>query len=128
MSMLLSASELDQMRDTVEQHALPDLADVQRKTDASDEMGGRTETWGTVQRSVPCRISQPGGNTPGLSMIGKVIADRAGNRPVFVASLPAEADVNDGDRLVVNGDTFDVLMIVNGSWEIARRAMVIRLE
>ena len=128
MSFTLSSSELEGMRELVSSQALPDLTEVQRATTTSDGMGGQTETWATRYRNVACRLAQPSGGEPGMTMIGKAIADRAGNRPVFVASLTAGVDVQDGDRLIVGGETYEVLMIVNGSWEISRRAMVIRLE
>jgi len=121
---MISAVELEAMRQTVVDQALPDLADIQRPSKAADGVGGRTTTWDTIEEGVACRLSHPTGGTPGSTTLGQLIAERLGNRVLFVASLAAETDVQDGDRLVVSGRTYEILRVVNGSWEIARRAMV----
>lgn len=124
---MLTATELADMRQAILE-ALPDTGQVTRPTRAADGLGGQTVTYTTAIAAVACRLSLPTGGTPGISQLGKEIAERLGNRTIFVASFPYNTDVRDGDRLAVNGKTYEVLAIINGSWEIARRAMVARVD
>jgi hypothetical protein len=125
---MISSTEIDAMRQAVEDEALPDTGLIQRATSVSDGMGGQTKTWATVIASVDCRVSMPTAGTPGLSLLGQQFGDRIANRDVLVASFPALTDVRDGDRLVVGGRTYELLNVFGGSWEIARRAMVVLVE
>ncbi len=121
---MISQAELDAMRDAVEADALPDTAQVKRFASTGDGIGGRTKTPTTVASALPCRLSLPTGGNPGLTMMGQTIAERLGNRVLMIATFAANSDVQDNDQIVVGGRTYEVLMIINGSWEIARRAMV----
>lgn len=122
---MIGMDELSAMRQAVI-HALPDSAEVQRATALSDGLGGQTIVWITVT-TLPCRLSLPTSGTPGITMLGQMLGERIANRVVFVASFLASSDVRAGDRIIVDGRNYEVLSVINGSWEIARRAIVVEV-
>ena len=113
---LLSAAQLTSMRATADL-ALPDSAVLSRATLASDGMGGYTETWATVE----CRLGPPG-NARLDQWQEKIM-----NRAVFILSVPDDTDIQSQDRASVAGATYEVLGLLDGSWEITSRAVVVRL-
>lgn len=122
---MIGTDELSAMRQAVI-HALPDSAEVRRASATSDGLGGQDIAWTTIA-TLSCRLSLPTAGVPGMSMLGQMLGERIANRVIFVASFPANSDVRDGDRIIVDGRTYEVLSVINGSWEIARRAIVVEV-
>lgn len=113
---MLTADELAAMRATVED-ALPDTAQVQRRTLVSDGAGGYTESWSTVA-TVACRVAR-GGQLPQE----RVIAERLTTTSIWTLTLPALTDVTAADRIVVASRTFEVVDVGARSDEVARRVV-----
>jgi head-tail adaptor len=103
---MLSAADLAAMRATLTE-SLPDTAQVQRATRASDGMGGFTETWTTVA-TVPCRLA-PSDITP----VEQVVAERVTDRVLWTITLPAQTDVTAADRIVVGARVFEVVGVLS---------------
>ena len=99
--MSLTAADLAYMRNTVAQ-TLTDTAVVYRWTFATDSAGGDESTWaavGTVSAFVP-----PGGKQAEVEIGGKVTM-----RQVFRVYVSHGSTVNATDRLVVGGNTYEVV-------------------
>lgn len=106
--------------------ALPDTCAVQRATMASNSAGGRTPTWATVSgmSAVACRYAPAGGQGEPATPTGV----RAVSEWVFTFSATLAADaIKQGDRLVVNGRTFEVIGGGSHSYEAARRIQVVEV-
>lgn len=116
---LLSAAQIASMKTTADL-ALPDTAVISRATLASDSMGGYTETWATVA-TVACRLDPPG-NARLDQWQEKIM-----NRAVFILSTPASTDIRSQDRATISGSVYEVLGLMDASWEITSRAVVVRL-
>lgn len=116
---LLSAAQLTSMRATADL-ALPDSAVLSRATLTSDGMGGYTESWATTA-TVACRLDPPG-NARLDQWQEKIM-----NRAAFILSVPDDTDIQSQDRASVSGSTYEVLGLLDASWEITSRAVVVKL-
>lgn len=116
---LLSDAQLAAMRSTADL-ALPDSAVISRATLASDLMGGYTETWATTA-TVACRLDPPG-NARLDQWQEKIM-----NRAVFILNLPSTTGIQSQDRATISGGVYEVLGLMDGSWEITSRAVVVKL-
>jgi hypothetical protein len=115
---MLTDAELVGMRATMSE-ALPDTCTIQRKTIASDGGGGTSATWATHVADVACRLSPVAGGETGTA--GGRIADEA----TAVVTVSAGIDVVEGDRLVIDGQTFDIHLVrERGAWELSTRLEV----
>jgi head-tail adaptor len=92
--MLLSTETLGGLR-TLAATALPESADVQRRTQVVDDVGGTVDTYATAS-TVACRVSRLGNAAE-----ERIIGDRIAGRSAFTVFLPWDADVRESDRLVV---------------------------
>lgn len=114
----LTDSELTQLRlDVVE--TLPSTCDILRPT-ATNTNGYVTDAYGTAVASAPCRF-----DPDTLRKDVQVIAGGAADIAAYVVTLEYDTDIQDGDRLRYEGDTYNV----NSLWEshssrIVRRARV----
>lgn len=114
---MLTAAQLDAMRATTDA-ALPSEATISRRTAVPDVGGGTTYEWQDVA-AVACRIAPQGGGE-GSTFGGGVV-----DETTHVVTLPAGADVTEADRLVVDGQAFEVTLVrKRGEWELARRVEV----
>ena len=113
---MLTAAELTAMRATLNA-SLPDTCEISRVTLEPDGAGGQTETWETIV-TVACRVA-PSGRSPQE----RVIAERLSNESTWTLTLPAETDVQAGDRIVVGTRTFRVAGVLTRSFETARRVV-----
>lgn len=114
--MLLSSSDLAWMRDIQEQ-ALPGSVVVQRKTYASDGMGGFSETWAAVG-TVDGRIypQRERGMAEGVAGAQVLSMTR------WWATLPVGTDVLARDRLLYQSRTWEVVRVNNDEmWQTAVR-------
>jgi head-tail adaptor len=115
---MLPADELAAMRATVED-ALPDTAEVQRRTLTPDGAGGHTASWGTVA-TVACQVA-PFDRYPREQVIG----ERLTATSLWMVTVPALTDVQPADRLVVGAGArvFEVMQVLARSFETARRVV-----
>lgn len=102
---------------------LPDTCAIQRKTVGSDGGGGQTEIWPDLATGMPCRV------TPAVAIrLGSTVAgDRLDSTTTHVITLAAGTDIRAGDRIVVSGVAYGVLVVGDGGqWEMARHVEVRR--
>ncbi len=119
---MLTTTELAQLRaDALA--TLPDTCAILRPTATTDADGDSAETWGTAVASVACRLD------PFLWRDWRgLVAEREVNRTYFVLTLPFDADLRDGDRVVFNGDALEVMQRYDlHSSRIVLRAYVARV-
>jgi SPP1 family predicted phage head-tail adaptor len=109
---VLSSGDLSKMR-TVAGSALPGTAVIQSQTYVSDGGGGGSVTW-TAAGTVPCRIAPLGGAE-------RLIGDRISPDADSVITLPWNASVTEGSRIVSGGGTFNVEHVRDRSWELTTR-------
>ncbi len=113
---MLTTSEISAMRAAVAE-SLTVSAQIQRKTLATDSAGGYTESW-SVQATVNCRIA-PAGTSPSE----RVIAERVSAVAPWMITLPASTDVRPDDRIVAGGRVYQVVSVLAGTFEVARRVL-----
>ena len=120
---MLTSGEISLMRDTIEQ-ALPGTAVIQTATRASDGQGGWIPAY-TASGTVAARLSPEGqlrGDEP-------EIAGRIGEVTYLILTVPAETTIAADDRVVYDGDTFEVTEIRDRTpWELSRRVRVVQVN
>lgn len=119
---MLTQAEIIRMRAALNR-TMVDTAQIYR--------GAETNEGGIVKRSYsllstePCRINTlgtpvsagQGGGERGLH------GSRISEETTHVLTVPAETDIEEADKVVVLGTTYDVLAVrKRGSWEFSRRA------
>jgi hypothetical protein len=82
--------------------SLPDTATISRKSLASDGAGGGAETWSDHATGVACAVDKVG------TYREVVQGGRIQGLTVWHARFALGADVVPADRVVVNGETFEV--------------------
>lgn len=103
---------------------LPDTCTVQRKTLVSDGGGGFVERWVDVARGLACRLS-PASNTAGGGTGIASSGGRLNDATTHIVTFEAKTDVQLEDRIVLDGDTYEVLLVRRrGAWELSRRVEV----
>lgn len=116
---LLSTDQLADMRTTANL-ALPDTGVKSRVTPASDNMGGYTETWAN-SAAAACRLDPPG--SARLDQWQEKIMNRA----VFILNTAYNTDIVSGDRWTMGTKVYEVIGLLDASWEITSRAVVVQL-
>lgn len=97
--------------------ALPSQATIQRLTRTPSGGGGYTEGWANLA-TVACRIAPMGGGE-------RIVASAVDDRTTHVVTFPALTDVEEADRVDIDGQTFEVTVVrKRGAWEISRRVEV----
>ena len=99
---MIPLRELDAIR-AVQEEAMPDLVDIQRRTNSDDGFGGRQNTtWATVATGVPARVSK----AQTLDLGGQ------GGRKVelekWLVRVPHATDIREGDRVIFGTLVIDV--------------------
>lgn len=101
---MLTNQELVQLRSDI-LDLLPDTCRIERMT-VSNTTGYAEETWGTAVASIACRFD------PDTSRKETEVAGEAEARLIrYIVTLPYDADVQDGDRLVFAGGTYEMLQL-----------------
>ena len=120
---LISIAELRRMR-AAATLMLPAACTIQVRSTATDGMGGITETWSNTYTNVPCKLD------PVKSMNVLVrLGEQAQTHTPWVLSVDYGQAIGTGNRVVLNGDTFEVLNVEDAhSYRILRRAYVRRVE
>ena len=114
---MLSNSELSDMRSTIQDYLLPDTCNIISITRTSDSSGGFTEAWGTATASAACRLDTQNGKY--MNLDGSVRTYK-----MLILSLPYNTTITTGNRVQYDGNTYQVLMVNEGSWLAVRRAEV----
>lgn len=118
---MLTQAELDAMRQ-LQQSAMPDTATVQRATTSTNDIGEALQTWANVG-TYNCRVARTGVRPQETEASGALAVEDE-----WVITFPHDADVQEGDRVVVGGSTFDVRAVENArSWLTALRVRVVRV-
>lgn len=113
----LSDAELAAIRADV-LNLLPDTCNLLTVTNTSDGQGGFTQTWGTVDTCVKCRLDPIRGSE---QIAGEAI------RPfhTFVLTLPYDVTITEQYRVEIGTYTYNVTSIdPNKSWRASVRAYV----
>lgn len=119
---MICPGELDDMRATLDA-SLPDVCAVRRSTRTADDQGGWGDGWATVA-TVPGRVSPAAatGNPDDTD------GERISTTTRWVVTLPADVDVQNDDRLVIAGRTFEVQNVdARRSWEVSTRCAVLEV-
>jgi len=117
MSQGLSAEELRQMRDDIED-LMPDTCSILSLAYTRDNQGGMIETWGTATASVSCRIDFDSGRE---SLTNSAIQPFAR----AMLSVPYDTTITPANRVTWGSYTFNVVAVNLGqSWNIVRRAVL----
>jgi head-tail adaptor len=109
---VLSDPELERMRVVAEQ-ALPGTAVIQTNSFVSDGGGGGSVTW-SASGTVPCRIAPLGGDE-------RLVGGRLSPDADSVITLPWDATVTEGSRIVSGGGTYNVENVRDRSYELTTR-------
>lgn len=122
MSITLSQSELQQMRDSVNE-LYPDVCNVLSVSSVSDGEGGMAETWGTVTRNLPCRMDA-------VSMMRESPTD--GSLRAFHSyelTVSYDANIGTNNRIEFNGSSYNIISVNDSqSWSIEKTLQVERLS
>ena len=118
---MLTSAELAQARaDAAE--TLVDSATIKRSTPVNT-YGIADDSFATVT-TVACRID-PMSNRVGEPYAG----EREAARTYFILTLPYDTTINDGDRVTINSEDYEVLTLhKQHSYRLMVRAVVFRIE
>ncbi len=120
---MLTSTELDQLRaDAL--LTLPDVCAILRPSATTDADGDSASTWGTAVASIACRFDPfRWRDWRGL------VAEREVNRTYYVLTLPYDADLRDGDRVLIAEQPLEVMQLFDlHSDRILLRAYVARIS
>lgn len=116
---MLTAAELESMRDTATD-ALPGTALIQRGTIVSNLGGGGSAGWQTVG-TVPCRIGPQTGRE--MTEGARITSSTEG-----IVTLPAATVLDVNERLLIDGEAWQVTFIRPRTQEVTRRVEVMRVD
>lgn len=116
---LLTAGELASIR-TAQALTFSDTLTHQRKANASNARGGRTDTLTTVASDVPCRFVVAGGSS-GTANLPSEVAERIKTKPAWMLAVAVGYDMRVNDVVTVNGKTLQVLFVDAHSHQAALR-------
>ncbi len=100
---------------------LVDLVEIQRHESEADGQGGFTRTWKNVSTNVPARI-MPARMVQGGEGMESRAADRESEQRSLALTLKWDAQIQPQDRVVHEGQTYEVIGVNTGSFLTARRA------
>lgn len=118
---MLTDQELAQLRADVLE-TLPETCMILRPSASADTYGHADPTYGTAVVSVRCRLDPEyrRGN-------GELVAGREANRSYFTLSLPYDADLRDGDRVVIASGNYEVWQLHGTqTMRAVKRAVVVK--
>mgnify|MGYP003139877660 FL=1 len=98
--------------------SLPDKIDIQRRTNTADGQGGFSESWETAYQDVSARITYGSGS----NSVGVEQENRSRQLKVSVGH---NQSIESGDRLLLSGDTLEVLSVdLPDSWHVFKICQV----
>lgn len=115
---MLTDAELDSMR-AVAAEALPGTAVIQNSVFVSDGGGAGSDTW-TAAGTVDCRIAPLNSAGEGEGTRG----DRISANAEYVVTLPSDTAITTNSRLVIGGNTYNVELVRDRSWNLTTRVEV----
>jgi len=109
---------------------MPDSAAISRSVLSDDGAGGRLTTWSAVATGVDCRLTKVSlrdiQRLAGSQAFGDQ-TERVDVSKTIRIVFPAETDVRVDDRIVVNGQTYQVLDVNAGmSYEVHREVLAVQ--
>lgn len=116
---LLTAGELTTIR-AAQAQTFSDTLTHQRKANASNARGGRTDTLTTVASNVPCRFAVSGSGS-GTNSAPREIAERIKTKPAYVMAVAVGYDMRENDVVTVQGLTLQVIFVDAHSHQTALR-------
>ena len=128
MSIGLTADELASIRSAISD-LLPETCTIQKVTYTKNEIGEPERSYSTRAADVPCRLD-PGrsarlsGNEQISPMMNYFLVEGT-----YILTLPYDTTIEETDRVIKDGDTYEVRYVDSGkSWAGSRRVVVMRLE
>lgn len=117
MSGLLSDAELTEIRDFVEENALPSTCTIQTPTETNTK-GSVVTTYANTYTAVPCRIMPIRGEGREY-----VTGEKITRRATYIGTFPFDQALDATYRVVAGGDTYQVLQVWDDhDFRTARRA------
>jgi SPP1 family predicted phage head-tail adaptor len=118
---MLSDSELDALRTQLETLTMPQSVAISRATETVSAAGDPVKVWATTS-TVSGRVDP---YTRGSG--GYIVAEQEVGRAYYQLTIEHDADLNDGDRVIVSGTTYEVLQLHEGNALAAvKRALIVR--
>lgn len=118
---MLTTRELSDLRADVLE-TLISTCTVQRVTTTNNK-GKVSETWTAVETDIVCRVD-PYQRQDSAG----VVADQEQGRAWFRLTLPWDADIGDGDRVIYGGETYELVQLhATHSGHIVTRAIIAKL-
>lgn len=112
---MLPSSEITAMK-TEAALAMPDSGQIYRRAIVSDSAGGHTVSE-TLTATLACRVSPPDRRAI------EVYAQRIGTRQAFTIDFPGGSDVRVGDRALISSVSYEIIAILDLSWEITHQVI-----
>lgn len=123
---MLSDSDLQYMRDTVEQ-LFPDTCYILSVTSTSDGQGGYTDTWGTAGTAL-CRIDAASSKSGFIGQFDTITAGAIQESTKWMVSLPYDTTVTLNNKLSINSYEYSIVAADLGkSWNGEVRLVVERI-
>jgi SPP1 family predicted phage head-tail adaptor len=120
--MALSAAELARLRDA-HTATLTATCSIWRKVKATNDAGGPDDTWAQQIASVACRVMP--------SQLQRVLETDAGRETMsayFRLTVPFDTDIQAEDRIVYDGDSYQVVALWDDhDLRTARRAVIAKV-
>jgi hypothetical protein len=120
---MLTQRQLTKMR-RVANRLLPDIATILRRTLVDDGAGGEEATYNPIGTTL-CRFSAIDIKT---RIKDQMTGGRIQNNEGFLMSFPHDAEVQETDRLAINGNVYDMISAGDKrSFEVNKRFIVKRV-
>ncbi|KKW11255.1 MAG: hypothetical protein UY48_C0022G0003 [Candidatus Gottesmanbacteria bacterium GW2011_GWB1_49_7] len=123
MSSILTAAEIASMRASLQDIAMPDLCNILNVTLTSDGQGGMTQTWGTANTDIPCRLDA-------VQMRGREQVAGAAIQAFhgYALHVPYNITITSANRVEHGGYTYEVKSVDFGkSWQLDKICEVERI-
>lgn len=117
----LTTTQLERFRANVAQ-LLPQTAVIQSVANGSDGAGGWSETWTAVTGgTVNCRLDPLKRSADEVDVIG----EKETMRVMYQCTVPYDAPIVEGNRLVVDGKTYQVVALaIDHAWKVSKRVLI----
>lgn len=118
----LTDAELTSIRNDIEQ-LLPDTCTIQQLTESQNDIGEPIRTYSTRAADVSCRVD-PESGFDSFEYLGG-FQDLLKYTGRFILTLPHDQTIERSDRVVVNGETFEIVEVDDSkSWKASVRCVL----